>query len=312
MPKKRNFLGGMQNYNPNNGEYESALVGPTGKPVEDADGDGKKHEGGQKFSKFDKEERNQEKGAKKSFDDINEKRMGVSRNKNNETYERKTDRKSNEDIDWDRVERNEKINGAKGKSQTRKDKYGNPLVSDEAFIAGYEAGKDYLEDSLKYNSLESLKKSNVFLGYLRDFVSNSIINNGYDPELDTTYQDENEIIGAITGEEVDMEEYESNATKGWTGKKYNGYKPQELNLDIEKEEPKVLSEKYFDEFYEKSNGDEDKMLDLIREDERYKNMETDPNDTFSMGDLQGMVEAYMDKKTGKSYIERFREKLSKR
>lgn len=30
MPKKKNFLGGMQNYNPNTGEYESALVGANG------------------------------------------------------------------------------------------------------------------------------------------------------------------------------------------------------------------------------------------------------------------------------------------
>ena len=44
MPKKRNFLGGMQNYNPNNGEYEPSLVGSNGKPVEDADGDGVSHE----------------------------------------------------------------------------------------------------------------------------------------------------------------------------------------------------------------------------------------------------------------------------
>ena len=44
MPKKRNFLGGMQNYNPNNGEYEPNLVGSNGKVVKDADGDGISHE----------------------------------------------------------------------------------------------------------------------------------------------------------------------------------------------------------------------------------------------------------------------------
>ena len=33
MPKKRNFLGGMQNYNPNNGEYESRLVKEGGEPA---------------------------------------------------------------------------------------------------------------------------------------------------------------------------------------------------------------------------------------------------------------------------------------
>lgn len=48
MPTKKNFLGGQQNYNPKTGEYESALVGKNGKPVEDADGDGKKHESWEK------------------------------------------------------------------------------------------------------------------------------------------------------------------------------------------------------------------------------------------------------------------------
>lgn len=33
MPKKKNFLGGMQNYNPNNGEYEPDLTNSQGEPV---------------------------------------------------------------------------------------------------------------------------------------------------------------------------------------------------------------------------------------------------------------------------------------
>ena len=48
MPTKKNFLGGQQNYNEKTGEYESALVGPNGKVVKDADGDGKKHESWEK------------------------------------------------------------------------------------------------------------------------------------------------------------------------------------------------------------------------------------------------------------------------
>ena len=52
MPKKRNFLGGMQNYNPNNGEYESALVGPNGKVAKDVDGDGKEHETTKQSTKY--------------------------------------------------------------------------------------------------------------------------------------------------------------------------------------------------------------------------------------------------------------------
>lgn len=44
MPTKKNFLGGQQNYNPQNGEYEPSLVGKNGNVVTDADGDGISHE----------------------------------------------------------------------------------------------------------------------------------------------------------------------------------------------------------------------------------------------------------------------------
>ena len=177
----------------------------------------------------------------------------------NDKYEKKTDLKSNEEIDWDLAEKNEKINGSKGKSETRKDKYGNPLLSDEAFKVGVEAGKAYLEESLKYDSLESLKRSNVFLGYLEDYINNAIVNNGYNPNLDSTYQDINEIIGVITGEEVDMERYGVDATKGFTGKKYSGYNP--LNLDSKDEivYPKGTSKEYTD----KVNAEYKKALPIL-------------------------------------------------
>ena len=60
MPKKKNFLGGMQNYNPNNGEYESALVGKNGEPVSS-------------FKSFKKQD--------SEFDKANAKRMGKKLNK---------------------------------------------------------------------------------------------------------------------------------------------------------------------------------------------------------------------------------------
>ena len=50
MPKKLNFLGGMQNYNEHTGEYEPALTGANGQVVKDADGDGKAHEGERDFN----------------------------------------------------------------------------------------------------------------------------------------------------------------------------------------------------------------------------------------------------------------------
>ena len=55
MPKKLNFLGGQQNYNPNNGQYEPALVGANG-------------ESPSQFSSFKKQ--------KSEFEKNNDKRLG--------------------------------------------------------------------------------------------------------------------------------------------------------------------------------------------------------------------------------------------
>ena len=130
-----------------------------------------------------------------------------------------------DETDWDKAEKNEEKNKGKHKHTERKDKYGNALVSDEAFKAGQKGAKAYLNDALKYDDLDTLKKSNIFLGGLRQAASKAIIEEGYDPDLDITYQDLNEIIGSVLDEDVDLEEYERNATKGFTGKKYSGYQP---------------------------------------------------------------------------------------
>lgn len=52
MPTKKNFLGGQQNYDPNNGEYESSLVNSKGQVETDADGDGISHESKKKEQDF--------------------------------------------------------------------------------------------------------------------------------------------------------------------------------------------------------------------------------------------------------------------
>ena len=140
----------------------------------------------------------------KSFDQINAKRMGKHQPKSEETTK-------------------------SYKSADRKDKYGNPLVSDDAFKVGQKAAKEYLEESLKYNDLDSLKKSNVFLGYMQDKISDALEQAGLNPDYDLTYQDLNEIIGSVIGEEINFEDYEGNAAKGWTGKKYSGYDPSKIN-----------------------------------------------------------------------------------
>lgn len=131
----------------------------------------------------------------------------------------------NEEIDWDRVKQNEKVNAKNAKNPKRHDKYGNELLSDEAFNVGLEAGKSYLNHMTQFHDLNQLKRSNVFLGNLQTIVSNSIVNNGFNPNLDTTYQDFNEIIGNLLGEEVDLQQYEGRQGSGFTGRKYIGYKP---------------------------------------------------------------------------------------
>lgn len=143
-----------------------------------------------------------------------------------EEYKKDTSIENNTEIDWDLAERNEKINGKNAKNPNRKDKYGNELLSDEAFNVGLEAGKSYLEYQEKHgNDVAKLKKSNVFLDGLEGIIGNAITNNGFDPNQDITYTDYNQIIGNLLGEEIDVEKYESRQGSGFTGRKYIDYTP---------------------------------------------------------------------------------------
>lgn len=75
MPKKPNFLGGEQNYNKSTGEYEPNLVGPNGKVVTDADGDGVSHESKQEQDFNDPSERESLKVEEKDFNKSKEQEM---------------------------------------------------------------------------------------------------------------------------------------------------------------------------------------------------------------------------------------------
>ena len=133
-----------------------------------------------------------------------------------------------EDIDWDTAEKNEKINGNKGKNEKRKDKYGNPLVSDEAFNVGVDAVKGYL-DYMSKDGLDhkKLKASNIYADALQNVISKAITEAGYNPASDITETDFNEIIGTATGEEYKTElDRTGSGEKRWTGKAYTGYNPE--------------------------------------------------------------------------------------
>lgn len=67
MPKKRNFLGGMQNYDPANGQYEPNLTTASGEQATPENVPGGENKKG--FNSFTKND---------SFDEINKKRMGTT------------------------------------------------------------------------------------------------------------------------------------------------------------------------------------------------------------------------------------------
>lgn len=153
--------------------------------------------------------------------------LGVEeRPKQNSSFKKNTNFLDNQDIDWELAEKNEKLNGSKAKNPNRHDKYGNELLSDEAFKVGLEAGQSYVDYMTKYDDISKLRQSNVFLGHLSDIIGNAITNNGFNPNQDTTYQDYNEIIGNILGDEVNIETYEARKGTGYVGRKYQGYKPK--------------------------------------------------------------------------------------
>ena len=154
-----------------------------------------------------------------------------------------------DEIDYDKVERNEAKNKGKDKSPSRKDKYGNPLVSDEAFKVGQRGAKAYLDYMTQFNSLDKLKHSNIFLGGLETAVTKALEEGGYDSNYDVTYQDTNEIIGSVVGENVDIEDYHRNATKGWSNQKYTGYDPSKGETSKKDEQSAESTE---DEEYEKA------------------------------------------------------------
>ena len=127
-----------------------------------------------------------------------------------------------DNIDYNKVDKNESINRNKAKNPNRKDKYGNELISDEAFRVGVAGVNKYLDFMKQYYDYDKLKQSNIFLEGLQNAASKAITENGYNPNSDMTNQDFNEIVGAALGDEIDIER------NRFTGKKYNGYKPKGL------------------------------------------------------------------------------------
>ena len=137
----------------------------------------------------------------------------------------------------------------KAKSETRKDKYGNPLLSDEAFMIGVMAVNDYLLEESNYLPIKSnkladmnnsdikkkeaheyLKKSNIYTDALEEKISDALEEAGYNDDYSITEQDFEEIIGYATGENYKYaNDRNPSGFRRWTGEKYSGYQPAKNN-----------------------------------------------------------------------------------
>ena len=159
-----------------------------------------------------------------------------------------------DNIDYDKAEENEKKNANKGRKS-------DGSLSDEAFKIGQKGAKTYLDFMTQYNDLDKLKGSNIFLGGLQSAVSKAITEAGYNPNFELTYKDFNDVVGSVLGEEVDYEEYERNATKGFTGKKYQN-KEEEPQED-KNNTPDELNQ-IFNNLTKKYNMSEDDYWKLVR------------------------------------------------
>lgn len=120
----------------------------------------------------------------------------------------------------------------KGKKDTRQhDKYGNPLLDDKSRQVGIDAGKKYIEEITKYDSLDKVIQSNVMPGYLIDKMSEAIHDSGY--EDDITTQDFNDMVEQVTGYRFDTDAYESNRGN-WTTYFKKSLQPQNNTIDQNK------------------------------------------------------------------------------
>lgn len=118
-----------------------------------------------------------------------------------------------------------------GKHKSKKDKYGNPMLSDEAREIGVEAMKKYIEE---YGGHKKLKSSNIYVDALMDAASDAITDAGLNPNFDITNEDFNEMITEATGDEIDISQskYPSHLDawkapeNGSVDERLSGYKPK--------------------------------------------------------------------------------------
>ena len=98
-----------------------------------------------------------------------------------------------------------------GKNLNRQDKYGNYLLSDEAFNIGVKAMKNYIDSFREEAEMikgrtphQFLKRSNIYVDALIEVSSEAITDANLNPNFDITNTDFSEMIEKATNEKIDL------------------------------------------------------------------------------------------------------------
>lgn len=101
-----------------------------------------------------------------------------------------------------------KVDASELYDESRKDKYGNPMLSKKYHDIAKQAGQEYIDSMTKYNSLDKLIQSNVFPGYLCDKICDGL-NEATNDIPDITITELEEIVSELTGYNFNYNEYET-------------------------------------------------------------------------------------------------------
>lgn len=129
-----------------------------------------------------------------------------------ETAEKGTTEKDSADATVSKKETVEeepkKVDASELYDESRKDKYGNPMLSKKYHDIAKQAGQEYIDSMTKYNSLDKLIQSNVFPGYLCDKICDGL-NEATNDIPDITITELEEIVSELTGYNFNYNEYET-------------------------------------------------------------------------------------------------------
>lgn len=100
-----------------------------------------------------------------------------------------------------------KVDASELYDNSKKDKFGNPMLSQKYHDIAKQAGQDYIDSMTKYDSMDKLIQSNVFPGYLSEKICEGL-NDATNDIPDITETEIENIISELTGYKFNYDAYE--------------------------------------------------------------------------------------------------------